>query len=168
MCAGDTWALDPAGRGAALETNARLACLHLQQQQQGETAAAAAANTNMHFTCLLPWRGFVIELDGRKPKPLIRAKIKPCQTFAQVQTLNPKPLTLNPSLQCTAAVAGRRWIIWGFSFAAAAAAVVVAVPVAVSLPAAAVAMALPAATTVCLPAAATAAAAAVAAASGCL
>lgn len=79
----DTWPKDPATRGAELESSKELASLHLHHQEAGETNAEAAANTDTHFTCLLPWRGYILELDGRKPKPILRAKIQPNQTFSE-------------------------------------------------------------------------------------
>ncbi|KAL8450241.1 hypothetical protein Emed_002598 [Eimeria media] len=79
----ETAGLDGASRGAALEASSRLAALHVSHQERGQTAAAAAADTDSHFSCLIPWKGFVVELDGRKEKPIIRAKFEHPQTFAQ-------------------------------------------------------------------------------------
>ncbi|KAL8272137.1 hypothetical protein Esti_003980 [Eimeria stiedai] len=79
----ETLALDGARRGAALEASPWLEALHATHQERGQTAAAAAADTDAHFTCFIPWKGFVVELDGRKHKPLIRARIADAQTFAQ-------------------------------------------------------------------------------------
>ncbi|KAL8435920.1 hypothetical protein ACSSS7_002120 [Eimeria intestinalis] len=79
----ETAGLDGISRGAALEQSSDLAALHAAHQERGQTAAAAAADTDSHFSCLVEWRGFVVELDGRKQKPIIRARIDESQTFAQ-------------------------------------------------------------------------------------
>ncbi|KAL8437541.1 hypothetical protein Efla_000404 [Eimeria flavescens] len=78
----ETAGMDPAARGSLLEASSSLASLHVAYQHRGATAAAAAADTDKHFTCLLPWQGFVVELDGRKEKPVLRARIQSEQTFA--------------------------------------------------------------------------------------
>ncbi|OEH75366.1 ubiquitin carboxyl-terminal hydrolase l3 [Cyclospora cayetanensis] len=75
--------MDPDSRGAALEASEKLTSLHLRQQEAGETDATAAEHTDTHFTCLLPWRGFVLELDGRKDKPILRSRIQPGQSFTE-------------------------------------------------------------------------------------
>lgn len=58
-----------------MENDKALCQMHQQYQGAGATDSASAADTDMHFTCLLPWRGFVLELDGRKPFPVLRGEI---------------------------------------------------------------------------------------------
>lgn len=72
----------PSERAQYLESDKALCQTHQLYQEAGATDSLSAAETDMHFTCLIPWRGFVLELDGRKPSPTLRGKID--GSFAEV------------------------------------------------------------------------------------
>jgi ubiquitin carboxyl-terminal hydrolase L3 len=68
-----TRTLTPEKRGEALQADESFRKIHAKVAEAGQTAAPTAeeaANVDLHFVALVPVKGKIWELDGRKPGPV--------------------------------------------------------------------------------------------------